>query len=234
MNRIQTIQYLKQFIPSFQRKYIEIEAEFYGPMGWIAIDQGYIPETIPTDLFKGVSVERNGKIFSVMSCDDFKRKFEQFDLPPGRHCTIEYHGFGGNPHLYGTLRMSGYELVHYNAAENRVITTGGCGDEKEPELKGMTYSYETMVGRIVTQEEIDTYPGQWDNYDAGCRTNRFLDAKELIATAAYIVLTRVEGPSFLTLGNSYYYQEKNLLMTVSENEEITFTKLFNQIINPNK
>ena len=231
MKRPEALQYLRQFIPSFEREYAD--SDILGPMGWIAIDQNRIPDVIPADFLKGISVERNGRVFTVMTRDDFKRTFERTDLPAGRHCTIQYFNYCGNPHLYGTLRIAGFELVHVDKEEDRVLTLGSYGNEKEPELKGMDFIYKTEVGRILPREEVDARPGDWSGYDAGCRTSRFLDVKELLATAAYVALMRVEGPLFLTVGDSYY-QEKDLLMRVSADDNVEFTGLFRKYLLQNE
>lgn len=225
MTREETIKYLKLFIPSFGRKFED--EELFGPEGWICRDQKDIPDTIPENYCEGIKVLRDGNEFITMSVNEFQRVFENESLPEGRGVRFEYHNYCGNPHLYGQLLIDGVEMLYHDRKNQRVITTTPSREEAKanPLLEKISYRWDMEICRILSQEEIDREPRMWEHYDAGSRTDRFTDFRELLATAAYLTVKRIEGPVFLTLHDSYF-QKKNLLLTVSSVGEVAFTELF--------
>ena len=225
MTREEALARLTPLILSFQREFKD--ADIYGKDGWMAICRNSIPDVIPRDYLKGVQMTKDGRVFTCMSVTDFMRKYENESIPPGRLACIRFTRYAGNPHIYGVLRISGVEMVYEDVENNKVITIGGSG----PEQVGAVYAWEIELARILPEEEKNTYPGMWDMYDAGSRTQRFVDFKELVATAAYVALERIEDPFTLLRDESFYYQEKKRLMSVNDNGDVEFFNLMESWLN---
>ena len=93
--------------------------------------------------------------------------------------------------------------------------------EKYPKLKQVSNIMETRLFRILPQKEIDENPLDWESYEAGVATERFLDATEMFATAAFVTLYRFEGP--LALLNSDFciaYNKKDLILSVDSQDNV--------------
>lgn len=222
MNRKDVITLLTPFVPSFQREFAD--EDIFGKEGWLFRAKTQLPEgnVIPAKYLEGIKIIRGGLEYQLMSKDDFKREFEGMKIPEGRSVSIDYHNYAGNPHLYGEIEISGVEMVHLDKESDGIRTTSPSSDEikANPELKYARYNWAVEPCRIVPKDEAEAYPQMWDTYDAGCRTTRFLDVKELIATAIIVCLKVIEGPFFLTFGNRYFYREDDCLLTVSADDEV--------------
>ena len=199
-------------IPSFRMEFAE--ADFLGEMGWIANCRPNVPDVIPVGYLEGKEMERDGKTFRSVDAMYLRRKYGREPLPAGRLVAFSYMSYGSNPHVYGNISISGVEMVYEDPENDQVISTGG-----------QDYSFDIELCRILPQEEIDAWPRMWETYYAGCRTQRFSNFVELLATAAYVALTKIEGPFTMIRDNTFSYEEKNRLMSVSETGEVQFSPL---------
>ena len=227
MKREDAIQLLMPFVPSFQR---EFEDEYlYGKDGWMFRSDQRFPNNgiIPEKYLEGLKFKRDNRDFEIVSVNDFIRKFERIQMPEGRKISIDYNNYAGNPHLYGRIGISGVEMVCHDVKAHKVTSTMPNSDEikANPNLQDARYKWEIEPCRILSQEEIDKYPHMWDMFYAGCRTNRFTDVKELIATAIIICLKVIQGPFFLIFGEHYEFREEDCFLIVSADGDVQLKPL---------
>lgn len=231
LTRKEALGLLKKHIPSFGRKFND--EDIYGKTGWLYRDYSVkLPETIPADFCVGETTEYRGETIKFINGSDSKtRRFEKelFGFPDGRLVSINWEQYPGHPHLYPKMEVQGLAGFIQDAD----------GNEKEfqcPYLlneKKYADNWDIEPLRIVPQEDIDKAPYEWEGYEAGDRTNRFLDHNEILLTAAYISLLRIEGPFFLKEGEYYaQYNKKNLLLSVDSDDEMTFTDKLEHILKP--
>ena len=225
MKREEVLEKLKKWIPSFQREYTGYPN---GEWDWLFRNDYYtrVPVKIPYDFLEGEKMEDSrGHELTVSnrhlrsSSIEYKKTHKEL---PGRHIHWNYMTFPGHPHYYMTLKTSGQEFT-YTGEDGRLWSTNVFDRELEkyPKLKQASSIIETELFRILPQEEIDKNPIDWESYEAGNATNRFLDATEMFATAAFVALYRFEGP--LVLLNSDYctaYNKKDLILSVSSRDNV--------------
>lgn len=222
MTRQEAKEFFKKHIPSFGREFMD--AEFFGERGWMCRPEQEAPaEKIPEHFLEGESVKRGDTVYTVESADSQSR-YENEKIPAGRAARVTYGSYAGNPHLYGQLEISGAQLVGTDKKRGRHSTYPLKSETDEnPMLKFARWTWEYELMRILPQEEIDRNPHMWDYYDAGCRTNRFNELSELIATAAFLALDMIEGPFFFNGNKGYMYDTKYILFTVDGQGEVKFT-----------
>lgn len=222
LTRKEALDLLRKHIPSFGRKFND--EDIFGKTGWLYRDYSTkLPESIPADFCVGKTAEYRGETIRIINGSDSKTcKYERklLGFPPGRMVSIDWQQYPGHPHLYPKMEIQGIAG----------ITKDSDGKEKEFQCLYMLDNsqfaghWDIEPLRIVPQEDIDKAPYEWEGYEAGDRTNRFLDHNEIILTAAYISLLRIEGPFFLKEGEYYaQYNKKDLLLSVDSNDEITIT-----------
>lgn len=221
MTRQEAKEFFKKHIPSFGRKFKD--AEYYGERGWMCQPDRDVPiEKIPEHFLETESVIRNGIIYTIESADSLSR-YENEKIPAGRGARVTYGSYAGNPHLYGQLEISGATLVGTDKERDKHSTYPLKSEiDKNPMLKFARWTWEYELMRILPQEEINHNPHMWDYYEAGCRTNRFNELSELIATAAFLALDMIEGPFFFNGNGGYMYDTKYILFTVDRQGEVTF------------
>ena len=230
MNRQEAIQFFKQFVPSFNRKFED--EDFLGKEGWmyrnIRLPKGDI---ISPGYLEGTKIVRDGKEFKIISKDDNDRIFENKEMPEGRGVTFTYMNYPGNPHLYGKVEISGVEMVHYDKKRDKYISTSPSKEEckENPALQDASYTWTFEPCRIVPEEEINANPAIWDMTYANTRTCRFTDVKELIATIVVACLKIVQGPFFLIYGEyGYKYNEKNCYLKVTKDDNVILSPIINK------
>lgn len=226
MKREEVLERLKKWIPSFQREYTGYPN---GEWDWL-FRNGYnstgCPTKVPYDFLEGEKmVDSRGRELTVSS-NHLRPSYIEYRKThgelPGRHIHWNYMAFPGHPHYYMTLKTSGQEFTFTDEKGKLYSTTVWDSElEKYPKLKQASMIMETNLFRILPQEEIDKNPLDWDNYEAGVATERFLDAVEMYATAAFVTLYRFEGP--LVLLNSDFcvaYNRKDLILSVSSRDNV--------------
>lgn len=222
MNRTQALDLLTKKIPSFGRKFED--ADIYGPFGWLYKTDSKIPDVIPEKYLEGITVNRDGTSYTTVQNWSLDR--ESFrEAPEGRRAKFCLCSYGSNPHLYGTLEIDGVELV--SKRKNGYVSS--FVSERDilchPELAEAKMCWKFEIGRVLPQEEVKMHPGFWEGYDPGCRTMRFLDWKEALATALFVALAKIQGPLFVLFDYGYVSDaniKKNLVISVSREGEVSF------------
>lgn len=227
MKREEVLERLKKWIPSFQREYTGYSN---GEWDWLFRNEYYssgCPDKVPYKWLEGEKmVDSKGKELTVLNrhlqkeVQEYRRKNKE---PQGRHIHWEYRSFPGHPHYYMELKTSGPQFTFVDEQGRRCSTSVWESElEKYPNLKGASSILETELFRILSQKDIDKAPGDWEYYEAGFSTNRFLDAAEMFATAAYVTLYRYEGPLVLLRSNyCVAYNKEDLILSVNSRDTVT-------------
>lgn len=228
MDRKEILEILENNIPSFRREFND--KDFFGEKGWMLINKQNMPMPLPKDFLVGEKFVRDGKEFTIADATELgRRDIQNRDMPEGRHVTISYHNYAGNPHLYGVLTVYGVEAVHMEG--EKIICTSVSEKQKQenPILRDASYSWEIELCRILPEQEYNETPGMWEGYSPGDRTQRFLSGPELILTGLYAALENIDGPFFVTLHDGSYYEKKDLLLTVDKKGNAEPTDLLKRI-----
>ena len=212
MKRQELMKKLETEIPSFNREYKrwgEKVVDKNKDKSWVYIDEPYyvpgsyesysLPEKIPVDYLVGLTGEVDGTTYTSKSAKDIRKVA----------LSIVDFGLYGNTHKYGTLNISGCSW-----------TSGTCVimsnelSKIDPRVRGV---WNVDLRRIVPEGEMDV--SECKPFDA---TQRFCDVGELIATAVYVCLLRIEGPFDLIIGEYYESQnENNTLISVDSEDNVT-------------
>lgn len=234
MKRKTLLEKLQKLIPSFQREFLD--KDFYGELGWICMDRPGkdIPESIPPHFLEGIKVTReDGTVWTVYSEDSHPALNEMRlvkGLPVGRRVRFEYMNYPGHPHLYGKLEIRGVELKR-REKNGTVICSGVSSKDiiEHPELKQASYCWDMELGRILPEEDLKK-GDDWKMYESGCRTNRFYSHKELLLTALYVALSRVEGEFYLENERYSNSTKDRLILSVDANDDVTFYNGINKTL----
>ena len=229
MTREEAMSLLKSHIPSFERKFND--EEYYGKDGWLFMDERVtLPPVIPEDFYVGKTYEYKGVTLTSIQYRDTKSERverEYYKEPEGRRIHLSYLIFPGHPHMYPKLEVDGVATVQKGDNLN---------NDKEflsfylPDDKTLSHHWEITPMRILPQEDVDKAPYEWEFYKAGDRTNRFLDLREMYLTAAYVCLSRIQGPFFLTDKSRYDYKRPAPLVVVDKNGVVTFSEEMKRLL----
>ncbi|MBQ8709363.1 MAG: hypothetical protein IJ550_02110 [Bacteroidaceae bacterium] len=104
----------------------------------------------------------------------------------------------GAIHYYAKIEADGIKIcsnvIERNGQIRKIYHGGYICDEynnlprRQKAIWGS--SYEIEVGRILTQEEINSAPLRWEYYEAGFLTNAFYSKREAVERAKEIVAAR--------------------------------------------
>ena len=127
----------------------------------------------------------------------------------------------GNTHKYGKLQIEG--LRWSRIGSNTATSWNKLGDV-EPRVQGI---WDVDLFRIVAEGEMSA-----EECPVGEATARFTYIDELVATAAYVTLIRIQGPCVLDNASSYATErtDKDILLSVDKNDEVTFGKKMLRIL----
>ena len=229
MTREEALAIIGKRMPSFGRTFND--SDIFGELGWLYRTRNGrgLPDVIPQDHLVGRTFEYRGATIRLdhpRNTPYGKSARQAFGTPCGRAAGVEYQQYPGHPHMYPTLEIEG--------VTGMTVPPSGQPEEfrgiyllHDPEVQ-THWSIDLM--RIVPQEDIARAPYEWEYYSAGDRTNRFLDYGEILATAAYVCLLRIEGPFFLKEGNGLEYTPDDLLMTVGPDDTVTITDKFRKYV----
>lgn len=233
MTREEAIEKLTPFIPSLNREYIRwgelrdknedrswlYRDELYRKPSakWNSPDRDcYLPEMIPENFLEGAVSDINGEKFCIeRSWPSIERDY--------RRVYLEIMDFAmyGNTHKYGKLRVDGlrWSIIGSNS-------TISCNklDDVEPRVRGI---WNVELFRIVAEGEMSAA-----ECPVGEATARFTYIDELVATAAYVTLIRIQGPCILDNASSYATArtDDDILLSVDKNDEVAFGKKLLRIL----
>lgn len=231
MKRKQALEILSPFIPSLSREYNR-----WGELTdkakdrtWLYRDEffrkpdakyndpdreRFLPEVIPAHFLEGMTATLDGVIYKVAPAypeRDYRRVYLEV-------MDFEYYG---NTHKYGKLCIDG---VSWRAQEGNGTIIARQLHNIEPRVSSI---WDVDLCRIVADGEMDA-----SECPAGESTARFVFLDELIATAAYVTILRVQGPCILDNGSSYAAVRKadDLLLKIDEKDEVTICPKLKRIL----
>lgn len=233
MTREEAIKKLAPFIPSLNREYIR-----WGKLrdknedrSWLYRDEPYrrpsakwndadreryLPEVIPENFLEGTLADINGEKFCV------KRSYPSTERNYRRvYLEITDFAMYGNTHKYGKLKIDG---LRWSGIGNNSATSWNKLDDVEPRVRGI---WDVDLFRIVAEGEMSA-----EECPVGEATARFTYIDELVATAAYVTLIRIQGPCILDNASSYATMrtDNDILLSVDKNDEVTFCEKMIRIL----
>lgn len=233
MTREEVIKKLAPFIPSLNREYI-----MWGKLrdknedrSWLYRDEPYrrpsakwndadreryLPEMIPEYFLEGTVADINGEKFCV------KRSYPSIERDYRRvYLEITDFAMYGNTHKYGKLQIDG---LRWSRIGNNSTTSWNKLDDVEPRVRGI---WDVDLFRIVAEGEMSA-----EECPVGEATARFTYIDELVATAAYVTLIRIQGPCILDNASSYATMrtDNDILLSIDKNDEVTFGKKMIRIL----
>ena len=179
MKRSQLQSLLKSLIPSLSYNDIECKDLYREESRY---DH---PHIISKCYAEGIELEYDGETF----ISTYK------DIRPGkgRHVSLNLQSFYcGGGHWYGTLVFRGPHFI----CGRRSIS--GSATRDYPQVSVISCN----VLRILPKEDRDNHPNDWLDWEVNEPTTRFYNMKEVIFTAMYIALDRIEGPFYFTVGSA--------------------------------
>ena len=132
----------------------------------------------------------------------------------------------GNKHCYGSLSISGLSWKKSNGSS--ILSS-----DLNKNYPTVRYNYNFDLRKILTEDDINEDGANWDGYEAGVPTQRFSYIRELMLTAVYIALCRVEGAFIMFNGNPCcVYKRSEALIIVDENDNVIIgNNEFKEILN---
>lgn len=132
-------------------------------------------------------------------------------------CGISITDFSacGNNHCYGEVN------VKHAAWKN--IKTGSklLSTELSDKFPEVEYIISWNVSRVLFEDDIVNGKGDWHGYEANYTTERFDSYDELLLTAIYTILARIEGP--LKIKNNALYvvvPDEDMLVTIDKDDNV--------------
>lgn len=211
MKRSELISIIEKKLPPFGLKYIDHrdrEVDKTKDRTWLYRDESYdnkerLPEKIPADFQTGIVYEgEDGRRFHTEERDNYRKVCLE----------VTDYGAYGNTHCYGRLYISGIEWM----SEDGKYYFSNAFQKKHPLAAAF---WKTDLRHIVRDEDgFGDEPG----YENGFSTGRFTFFKDLILTAAYVTLIRIEGPVRLyEMSYGIVPEDKYLIVAVDGNDEVT-------------
>ena len=233
MTREEAIEKLVPFIPS-----LKLEYNRWGELrdknedrSWLYRDETYrrpsakwndpdreryLPEVIPENFLEGTVADINGEKFCA------KRSYPSIERDYRRvYLEITDFAMYGNTHKYGKLLIDG---LRWSIIGSNLSTSWNKLNDVEPRVQNI---WEVNLFRIVAEGEMSA-----TECPVGEATARFTYIDELIATAAYVTLIRIQGPCVLDNASSYatVRTDNDILLNVDKNDQVTFGKKLLRIL----
>ena len=232
MTREEALKKLEPFIPSLKREYIRwgktVDKNI--DKSWLYRDESYrkshatwndpdrekyLPEVISEHFLEGLTIEVEGESYVA-------ERSREYDY---RRVYLEVTDFAcyGNTHKYGKLEIDG---LHWRkVGEKSGWHSWGRLSDEEPRVTGI---WDIDLFRIVGEGEMAG--SECPPFEA---TARFVYLDELVATAAYVTLKRIEGPFILDNASSYatVREAKDILVTVGADGNVEWGEKIKRILN---
>lgn len=157
----------------------------------------------------GIGIEAEYRGENYISKIDSEKGFKMCGIS-----ITDYRAYG-NYHCYGEVS------VKHSVWEN--VKTGAHTlstelDKKFPEVE---HTIGWNIDRVLFEDDIINGKGDWHGYEANETTERFDSYDELLLTAIYTILVRIEGP--LKIQNDVLYvvvPDKDILVTIDKDDNV--------------
>ena len=167
------------------------------------------PWKIPVDYGLGIETEYDGqKYISVKYKSNTNFKM----------CSISITDFGycGFNHYYGEVSV---ENAKWKDIENdsRLISS-----EFSRIFPQASPNINWNVCRMLFEDDIKNGKGDWEGYEPYHPTERFESYDELLLTAVYTIIVRIEGPLKIKNKASYIVvSDDDMILTIDEKDNVT-------------
>jgi hypothetical protein len=168
----------------------------------------------------GIGIETEYWGQKIISKKDDKDGFKK--------CAIsitDYKAYG-NYHCYGEVSVNHATWENIKTGSHTLSTEL---DRRFPEVE---HTISWNVDRLLFEDDIVNGKGDWHGYEANETTERFDSYDELLLTAIYTILVRIEGP--LKIQNDVLYvvvPDKDILVTVDKDDNVTLRSDIDKLIN---
>lgn len=165
----------------------------------------------------GIEAEHREKkyISQKANSDDFKM------------CGISITDFSayGNTHCYGEVNLK--QAVWKNVKTGSKLLSTELSDR----FQEVEYIISWNVSRLLLEDDIVNGKGDWEGYEANNTTERFESYDELLLTAIYTILVRIEGP--LKIKNAELYEvvsDDYMLVIIDNDDNVVLRSDINKLI----
>lgn len=153
----------------------------------------------------GIEAEYQGEkyISQKANDDDFKM------------CGISITDFStyGNNHCYGEVNVN--HTIWENAKTGiRLLST--ALEHRFPEVE---YIISWNVNRILFEDDVINGKGDWRGYKINDTTERFESYDELLLTAIYTIISRIEGPLKIKNTELYEVVSDNYMLVIIDKDD---------------
>ena len=121
----------------------------------------------------------------------------------------------GNYHCYGEVS------VEHSVWENVKTGAHTLSTELDKKFPDVEHTIRWNIDRVLFEDDITNGKGDWHGYEANETTERFDSYDELLLTAIYTILVRIEGP--LKIKNDVLYvvvPDKDMLVTIDKDDNV--------------
>ena len=240
MKRDKGLKLLQTIIPSFTRKWNEYGGNMDdSKYGFLYRDETYseerirgdwksritkeLPFEIPADFLEGITVQNDSGEVYTSQMPAYKKAKGYRDI----HMRI--HTFPPPyEHTYGTLLISAPRWT----SETGTVHGGYLGEKvyQDPNYDPrVTGCWNVEVYRIITEDDINSR-ADWHGWNAGDANPRFTSYSEMIQTACWLCLARIQGPFLLSA--SEYTSDNMELIRVDKDDNVEFYPFFFKNIQP--
>lgn len=166
----------------------------------------------------GIETEYTGEKY--ISKTDRKKGFKM--------CGISITDFRayGNYHCYGEVS------VDHAVWENVETGSHTLSTELSARFPEVEHTIVWNASRLLFENDIVNGKGDWHGYEVNETTERFDSYDELLLTAIYTILVRIEGP--LKIKNDALYvvvPDKDMLVIIDKDDNVTLRSDINKLIN---
>ena len=146
-----------------------------------------IPYNIPKTYGVGIKVESGEREYTSQLPS---KNIDGIEFV-GRRIDLEISVFpNGNGHYYGDLIIRGPE---FKSGRSTMVSW-----ELSKEYP-QTQDVKGSINRVLPESDYKEHPDHWDEYSVGFLTTRFYSVEELICSAVWVVLDRVDGEFFFNV-----------------------------------
>lgn len=188
----------------------------------LVCDSGPYPWNITDDFSIGIETEFRGNNLKTVKYKP-NNNFKQ--------CCINITDFSnyGNYHSYGEVTIENVTWLN--------IETGVRFSSTEllKEYPKASTHISWNVRRILFDDDLTNGKGDWSDYETGIPTERFDSYDELLLTAIYTIVKRIEGPIRIQNSDICCYEKlEDMLVIIDENDNVIIRKDIEKILTKNK
>lgn len=155
----------------------------------------------------GVGIETEHRGEKLISKKDHDNGFKL--------CGISITDFSayGNNHCYGEVNI---KHAVWENVKTGTHTLSTVLSDRFPEVE---YIISWNVNRILFEDDVINGKGDWHGYEANETTERFESYDELLLTAIYTIISRIEGPLKIKNTELYEVVSDNYMLVIIDKDD---------------